>query len=260
MLQACVLGLARSITVSFLIESQITSQDRHSICNVNLFVDLVSMFLIDKSAIDPRLWGDWGTPKCSHWPVAIPCLLPISSRLWLVYISDYLCVYRNIYFIFCTNDIGKNKIPPRLPPVGPRLIRGWSAIVPFPGTFILINTHMMMVRLMLILSVCSHLTFVFSLYLLFVLNPCPSASLYLARFLQESMSDVQLGSKHYEGWCSTTIPCLGLHWRQLPVKWGSERLQASRLQTLVVHARASCSTFNSLTLSIDGALQQTTRW
>ena len=53
----------------------------------------------------------------------------------------YLCVYRNIYFIFCTNDIGKNKIPPRLPPVGPRLIRGWSAIVPFPGTFILINTR-----------------------------------------------------------------------------------------------------------------------
>ena len=53
----------------------------------------------------------------------------------------YLCVYRNIYFIFCKNDIGKNKIPPRLPPVGPRLIRGWSAIVPFPGTFILINTH-----------------------------------------------------------------------------------------------------------------------
>ena len=82
--------LARSITVSFCIESQITSQDRHSICNVNLFVDLVSMFVIDKSAIDPRLWGDWGTPKCSHWPMAIPCLLPISSRLWLVYISVYI--------------------------------------------------------------------------------------------------------------------------------------------------------------------------
>ena len=90
MLQSCVLGLARSITVSFFIESQITSQDRHSICNVNLFVDLVSMFVIDKSAIDPRLWGDWGTPKCSHWPMAIPCLLPISSRLWLVYISVYI--------------------------------------------------------------------------------------------------------------------------------------------------------------------------
>lgn len=59
--------------------------------------------------------------------------------------------------------------------------------------------YMMMVRMMLILSVCSHLTFVFSLYFLFVLNPCPSASLYLARFLQESMSEVQLGSKHYEG-------------------------------------------------------------
>ena len=137
MLQSCVLGLARSITVSFFIESQITSQDRHSICNVNLFVDLVSMFVIAKSAIDPRLRGDWGTPKCS---------LPISSRLWLV----YLCVYRNIYFMFCTNDIGKNKIPPRLPPVGPRLIRGWSTIVPFPGTFILINTHMS-----LLLSRCS---------------------------------------------------------------------------------------------------------
>lgn len=65
--------------------------------------------------------------------------------------------------------------------------------------------YMMMVRMMLILSVCSHLTFVFSLYLLFVLSPCPSASLYLARFLQESMSEVQLGSKHYEGWCYTIL-------------------------------------------------------
>ena len=77
MLQSCVLGLARSITVSFFIESQINSQDRHSICNVNLFVDLVSMFVIDKSAIEPRL------------------------------------------------------------------IRDCEAIVPFPSTFILINTHIL---------------------------------------------------------------------------------------------------------------------
>ena len=95
MLQSCVLGLTRSITVSFLIESQITSQDRHSICNVNLFVDLVSMFLIDKSAIEPRLIRDCEAIEeppnvvTGPWPYHV-CLLPISSRLWLVYISVYI--------------------------------------------------------------------------------------------------------------------------------------------------------------------------
>ena len=55
----------------------------------------------------------------------------------------YLYVYENSAFIFCTHDIGKNKIPPRLSPLGSRLIRDWSAIVPFPGTFILINAHIL---------------------------------------------------------------------------------------------------------------------
>ena len=79
MLQSCVLGLARSITVSFLIESQITSQDRHSICNANLFVDLVSMFLIDKSAIEPRLIRDCEAIEeppnvvTGPWPYHVSC-------------------------------------------------------------------------------------------------------------------------------------------------------------------------------------------
>ena len=79
MLQSCVLGLARSITVSFFIESQITSQDRHSICNVNLFVDLVSMFVIDKSAMEPRLIRDCEAIEeppnvvTGPWPYHVSC-------------------------------------------------------------------------------------------------------------------------------------------------------------------------------------------
>ena len=74
----------------------------------------------------------------------LPAPLTMNQRidrctgLWLVYISTFIEIS---IFIFCTHDIGKNKIPPRLSPLGSRLIRGWSTIVPFPGTCILIDTH-----------------------------------------------------------------------------------------------------------------------
>ena len=73
MLQSCVLGLAWSITVSFFIESQVT------FCNVNLFVDLVSMFVIDKSAIEPRLIRDCEAIEeppnvvTGPWPYHVSC-------------------------------------------------------------------------------------------------------------------------------------------------------------------------------------------
>ena len=40
------------------------------------------------------------------------------------------------------NNVAYDRTLPRLTPLGSRLIRGWSAIVAAPDTFILISTHM----------------------------------------------------------------------------------------------------------------------
>ena len=97
MLQSCVLGLDGFGTVNYCVlfywkSDYFPRQTQHlqcqSFCRPSFHV--CDRQIRDWAAIDPRLWGDWGTPKCSHWPMAIPCLLPISSRLWLVYISVYI--------------------------------------------------------------------------------------------------------------------------------------------------------------------------
>ena len=94
----------------------------------------------------------------------------------------YLYVYENSAFIFCTHDIGKNKIPPRLSPLGSRLIRDWSAIVPFPGTFILINAQLY-VKTLDLRDCFSHLQLCRDNYQLIVVQPwTPVIPLYYIEF------------------------------------------------------------------------------